>query len=106
MAGTIHHSHQPLALSHDDELHPPDAKTIARRQVRLFDPPAVDERAVGTRQIQDFEIVVGRGQPAVEARDKGGMDDEVGARRAADGFDGAGSQAKRRVGLGILQDPH
>src|SRR5439155_198467 len=83
-------SPQPSALSHDDPLHASHAKTIARRQMRLFDASVVDERAVRTRQIHHFEIVVGGGQPAVQARDKGGMDDEVGARRAADGLGGVG----------------
>ena len=67
---------------------------------------SVHERAVGALQIHDFQIVAGGGYPAVQPRHERGIEDEVGARRAADGLDGAGTQAKRVIGLGAPQSPH
>ena len=71
------------------QLDAPDAKTIAGAQMRLPDTLAVHERAVRALQVHDFQPVVGRRQPAVYTRHQRGIDDEVGARCAADGFDGS-----------------
>jgi len=88
----------------DGELHPSHPKTIAVRQMRFLHALVVDERAVGAGEIDDFHIVLAGRQPAVQSRDQGGIDDEVGARGAADGLDGAGPQAEGR--LGTLENPH
>src|SRR5262249_61920512 len=57
-------------------------------------------------QVHDFQLVGAGGNPAVQSRDKSGIDDEVGARSATDGFDRTCTQAERRLGFGTLQDPH
>ena len=88
------------------QLDPSYAERVAIGQMRLRDTPAVHERAVRAFQIDHFELVGRGGYPAMQPRHQCGVDDEVGARGAADGFDGAGPQAKRGVGLGTLQDPH
>ena len=71
------------------QLDAPDAKTIAGAQLRFLDTLAVHERAVRALQVHDFKPVVGRRQPAVYPRHQRGIDDEVGAWCAADGFDGS-----------------
>src|SRR5437764_6689435 len=68
----------------------------------------VDERPVGTFQIDDFERLVTSRNPAVQSRHQGGVDDEVGARGAADRLDRAGTQPEREraVWLRSLKNPH
>src|SRR5262252_6416742 len=85
---TISHSHQPSAMS-DRDLHPADAEAVAVRNERLVHTPAVDEGPVRALQIDYFQLVGAGGDPAVQSRDKRRVDDEIGARGAADGFDRA-----------------
>jgi len=69
----------------DLQLDASDSKSIACRCLCLCDALIVHERAVGARQIFDVERVLAGGDPAVEPRNKGGVEDEVGAPRAAEG---------------------
>src|SRR5215468_4233101 len=98
-------SHQPSAMA-DRDLHTADAETVAVGDQGLVHPSAVDEGPVRALQVHDLQPVGAGGNPAVQSRDESGIDDEVGARRAADGFDRAGTQTERRQGFGTLQDPH
>src|SRR5438067_2104522 len=102
--------HEPSALSHDpflySELDSPDAQRVAVGDVPLVHALAVDERAVRALQVDHFQFVGGGGDPAVQPRDERGVDDEILARGASDGLHGAGSQAKRGVGLGAPKNPH
>ena len=63
------------------------------------DPLAVDERAVGALEVHDLELGRPGGQPAVQPRHQRRIDDEVGARRAADRLDAArqNAEGERRV---------
>ena len=71
---------------------------------------AVDVRAVGAFEVAHFELAARqRRQPAMHARDERGVDDEIGAGRAADGADGAGENSEctfRKVFGDRPQDPH
>src|SRR5689334_23295518 len=101
-----------LAGALDRELDASDAQSIAggERRGRLH-PAIVDEGAVGAVEVLDGQVTLGVGaQPAVDARDHRGVEDEVRQVGAADGACGAGRQPddERRIDGGVLggQDPH
>src|SRR5215213_11969941 len=94
----------PSAIGHDAKHHPSDAEPIAALQMRLADALVVDERPVGALQIDHLELVGGGSQPAVQARDQCDIEDEIGARSAADGLDRSGVQPKG--GVRALENPH
>jgi hypothetical protein len=68
------------------------------------------KRSVGAAEILELELVrVPEGESAVHARHQRGVDDEVGPRRAAHGFQRAGKQPECQVRVGRingLQCPH
>src|SRR5262249_22024126 len=102
--------HQPSALSHDPFLHSELDSSYAQRvavaKMAFRHAPAVHERAVRALQIHDFQFVGAGGDPAVQPRDERGVDDEICAWRAPDGFHCAGPQPKGRFGFGTPKDPH
>ena len=93
-----------MRVSLYSQLHTSDAKAIADAQVSLLDTLVVDEGAVGAPEIDHFHAVVGRRQPTMNSRHQRRVDDEVGARCAADGFDRSRTQAKGPCGP--LKNPH
>src|SRR5690349_10998067 len=89
------------------ELDTPDGEQIARAQHDAVDALAVDQRAVRAAEVFDDELIglVGR-EAAVDARDERGVDDEIGARGAADRLDAPGRQPQRdRRLVAALQYP-
>src|SRR5262249_38056459 len=97
--------HQPSALSHDPFLHSELDSSDAQR-VAVAKMAFRHARAVRALQIHDFQFVGAGGDPAVQPRDERGVDDEICAWRAPDGFHCAGPQPKGRFGFGTPKDPH
>jgi hypothetical protein len=56
-----------------------------------------------------FELFFAGREPAMDAGNQGGVDDEVGARCAPDRLHGAGAEPERHraaLGFGALENPH
>ena len=51
----------------DFQLDTSDSKSIAARQLRPRDSLVIDERAVGALEVDDFQVIVARFQPAVKS---------------------------------------
>src|SRR5262245_3464831 len=108
LTGAMSHLRSAMCAIHA-KLDASDAEAVAGREPRLVDPLVVHERAVRALEIEDLDGVVAGCEAAVDARDQCGIDNEVGARGAADGLDCPGRQAERqRVAIvrGALEDPH
>jgi hypothetical protein len=61
------------------QLNPPHTKPIPVGDFGPFDAFAVDERAVGARQVLNLDFVLAGRQTAMEARDQRAVDDEISA---------------------------
>src|SRR5207249_11288064 len=81
-----------------------NAEPIAGRDGRLPNSFVVDVSPVRAREFDDFEGIVARRNPAVQAGNERDVEDEIGSRRAADGLDRARRQSERR--FRTLQNPH
>ena len=90
----------PLSPS-NRQLDTSDPETVAAAQDGPLDAFVVDERAVGARQVDHFEAVFLRAQPAVQARHERDVEDEVGPGGASDGLDGARREAEREGGVSL-----
>ena len=91
-----------ILVPQGNELDPPDADPIARRDARGLHSLAIDERAVRAFEIAHFEPPVGkRRQPAVHPRHERRVDDEVGAGGTADGANAAGHDAEGFLRLAL-----
>src|SRR6476469_10778446 len=84
-----------LAFLRHGQLDAADAQAIAGVEHRAIDALVVDEGTVGAVEILDVQFAYHRGhQPAMGARDQGGVEDEIGMGGAAHGFDGAFREAE------------
>src|SRR5205814_1513976 len=74
----------------DLKLDPSYTQTVAAPELCALHAFTVDVGAVRARQVDDFQGFRAGADAAVQPRDEGGVDDEIGARRTAHGLDGAG----------------
>lgn len=82
---------------------------VARGERCVLDALAVYKGSIRTGQVHDLQMLVAGGEAAVQPRHQRGIDDEVGARRAADRLDRSRTKPERH-GVGVrrrsLKNPH